>query len=211
MLSRDLPVPEGWLRLRQQAMGLGGEVVRWLDQKSRDLASLGPASRKARDFAAFGDGSVLCWPWDSLVNPQGMQIGRGTLIAPHAALSTGWEMDQPGLADDVLVIGDRCLIGRGSSIVAHESIVIGDDVWTGHHVHITDMNHGHADPDIPISQQFVDPAPVRIGAGSWLGHGVVVLPGVTIGRHVVVGANSVVNRDLPDHSVCVGAPSTPSS
>lgn len=209
MLRRDLPSPTGLLRLRQLAMLRGGDAVRWAERWARDLASVGPASRPARGFAAFGDHSVICWPWDSLVNPQGIRIGSGTIVAPHVVLSTGWEPDQPGLRDDVLVIGDRCLIGRGSSIVAHESIRIDDDVWTGHHVHITDMNHGHADPDAPISQQFEDPAPVHIGEGSWLGHGVVVLPGVSIGRHVVVGAGSVVTHDLPDHSVCVGSPARP--
>jgi len=47
---------------------------------------------------------------------------------------------------------------------------------------------------------------VSIGDGSWLGHGVVVLPGARIGRHVVVGANSVVTGEIPDRSVAVGAP-----
>jgi acetyltransferase-like isoleucine patch superfamily enzyme len=47
---------------------------------------------------------------------------------------------------------------------------------------------------------------VRIGDGSWLGHGTVVLPGVTIGRHVVIGANSVVTDDIPDRCVAAGSP-----
>ena len=45
-----------------------------------------------------------------------------------------------------------------------------------------------------------------IGDGSWLGHGAVVLTGVTIGKHVVIGANSVVTKDIPDFSVAVGSP-----
>ena len=48
--------------------------------------------------------------------------------------------------------------------------------------------------------------PVRIGAGSWLGHGTVVLPGATIGRHVVIGANSVVRGTIPDFCVAAGNP-----
>ena len=47
---------------------------------------------------------------------------------------------------------------------------------------------------------------MRIGDGSWLGHGTVVLPGATIGRHVVVGANSVVRGELPDFCVAAGNP-----
>jgi len=54
--------------------------------------------------------------------------------------------------------------------------------------------------------QFAANEPVRIGAGSWLGTGVVVLPGSTIGKHVVVGAGAVVAGDLPDNSVAVGNP-----
>jgi acetyltransferase-like isoleucine patch superfamily enzyme len=106
----------------------------------------------------------------------------------------------------VVRIGDRCLIGRGSGIVGHLAIEIGNDVWTGHHVYITDQNHGYEDPDRPISLQSQPESPVTIGDGSWLGHGTVVLPGARIGRHVAVGANSVVVGELPDHCVAVGAP-----
>ena len=108
--------------------------------------------------------------------------------------------------DPVVKIGDRCLIGRGSGIVGHLEIVIGDDVWTGHQIYITDQNHGYDDPNLPISQQYQPELPVRIGDGSWLGHGTVVLPGADIGRNVVVGANSVVKGKLPDNCVAVGAP-----
>jgi acetyltransferase-like isoleucine patch superfamily enzyme len=106
----------------------------------------------------------------------------------------------------VVSIGDRCLIGRGSGIVGHFSIEIGNDVWTRHHVYITDQNHGYEDVTRPISQQSQPERPVVIGDGSWLGHGAVVLPGVTIGKHVVIGANSVVTKDIPDFSVAVGSP-----
>ena len=63
-----------------------------------------------------------------------------------------------------------------------------------------------SDPDVPIGHRMAPARPVRIGAGSWLGTGVVVLSGVTIGERVTVGANSVVCDDLPDGSVAVGAP-----
>ena len=81
-------------------------------------------------------------------------------------------------------------------------------MWTGHHVYITDQNHGYDDVDPPISQQTMPERPVVIGDGSWLGYGTVVLPGARIGRHVTVGANSVVTGELPDYSVAVGVPAT---
>ncbi|MCJ7670909.1 MAG: acyltransferase, partial [Acidimicrobiia bacterium] len=133
-------------------------------------------------------------------------IGQGTIIGPYVSLSAGVSPAHDLGAVEIVTIGDRCLIGKGSGIVGHERVVIGDDVFTGHHVYITDANHGYEDPDLPIGQQFAPPRPVSIGEGSWLGHGTIVLPGATIGRHVVVGAGSVVTGDLPDFSVAVGNP-----
>ena len=128
------------------------------------------------------------------------------MIGEHVALSAGMVPGQQCLTDPVVKIGDRCLIGRGSGIVGHLSIDIGDDVWTGHHVYITDQSHGYEDVQRPISQQSQPERPVSIGSGSWLWHGVVVLPGSRIGKNVAVGANSVVTGDLPDFCVAVGAP-----
>jgi acetyltransferase-like isoleucine patch superfamily enzyme len=62
------------------------------------------------------------------------------------------------------------------------------------------------DISIPISHQSQPERAVSIGDGSWLGHGVVVLPGAKIGKHVAVGANSVVTGELPDYCVAVGSP-----
>ena len=79
-------------------------------------------------------------------------------------------------------------------------------MWTGNHVYITDQNHGYEDVDTPIGLQTMPERPVRIGSGSWLGHGTIVLPGATIGRHVVVAAGSIVRGELPDYSVAAGNP-----
>jgi acetyltransferase-like isoleucine patch superfamily enzyme len=128
------------------------------------------------------------------------------MIGPYCALSAGMLPGQECLTSPVVKIGDRCLIGRGSGVVGHLAISIGNDVWTGHHVYITDQNHGYTDVTRPISRQTQAEQPVIIGDGSWLGTGTVVLPGATIGRHVAVGANSVVTGTLPDFCVAVGAP-----
>jgi len=146
------------------------------------------------------------WKPTTIFNEQYISIGDDVLIGPGVALSAGMVPGQECLVTPVVTIGDRCLIGRGSGIVGHFSISIGNDVWTGHHVYITDQNHGYEDITIPISKQSQPERAVSIGDGSWLGHGSVVLPGVTIGRHVVIGANSVVTKDIPDFSVAVGVP-----
>lgn len=146
------------------------------------------------------------WRPNTIFNEEYISIGSHTLIGPGVSLSAGMVPGQKCLTNPVVSIGDRCLIGKGSGIVGHFSITIGNDVWTGHHVYITDQNHGYESIEIPISQQSQPERPVVIGDGSWLGFGTVVLPGVTIGKHVVIGANSVVTHDIPDYSVAVGAP-----
>ena len=108
--------------------------------------------------------------------------------------------------ETVVRIGDRCLIGRGTAIVGHLAIDIGDDVYTGMNVYITDQNHGYEDLNLPIGVQTPSEKPVTIGPGSWIGSGAVILPGARIGAHVVVGANSVVRGEIPDYSVVVGVP-----
>ena len=183
-----------------------GDAIAALWERLSVIAAVGPASRRGKKFGAFGEGSIICFPPTSLMNEQFIEIGSGTMIGPHVALSAGMVPGQECLSTPVVRIGDRCLIGRGSGIVGHFSIEMGDDVWTGHHVYITDQNHGYENVDIPISQQSMPEKPVRIGSGSWLGHGTVVLPGADIGEHVVIGANSVVTGVIPSFSVAVGAP-----
>lgn len=159
-----------------------------------------------RAFAAFGPGSVIGFPTAALYGQRWIEVGAGTLVAPQVSLSAGMLPGQDLGERPVLRIGDRCVIGRGSHIVAHYSIVIGDDVFTGPYVYVTDQNHGYADPDVPIGRQWPSNTAVSIGAGSWLGAGVIVLPGACIGRNVVVAAGSVVRGQVPDHCVVAGVP-----
>ncbi len=159
-----------------------------------------------RAFRRFGRGSIMAFPPGSVFGENGIEIGEDTLIGQQVSLSAGALPGQDLLQLTVLSIGDRCVIGRGSHIVAHESVEIGDDVWTGPYVYITDQNHGYEDPDTPIGRQFPVNRPVSIGSGSWLGAGAIVLPGASIGRNVVVAAGSVVRGTVPDHCVVAGVP-----
>ena len=169
-------------------------------------ASISPDNPRSRRFHSFGPRSLIMWRPTTIFNEQYISIGADTLIGPGVALSAGMVPGQECITNPVVSIGDRCLIGKGSGIVGHFSIEIGDDVWTGHHVYITDQNHGYEDITRPISRQSQAERAVRIGSGSWLGHGTIVLPGVSIGEHVVIGANSVVTGNIPSNSVAVGAP-----
>jgi len=183
-----------------------GELLHRGLETARRLGAIGPDSRRGRRFGSFGERSAICFPPNTIFNERHIHLGSHTIIGPDATLSAGMVPGQQGLNDVVIRIGDRCLIGKGSGIVGHWSIELGDDVWTGHHVYITDQNHGYDDPALPISRQSMPEQPVRVGSGSWLGHGTVVLPGATIGEHVVIGANSVVRGEIPPFTVAAGVP-----
>ena len=206
MLGRERPPDTPWVRVAGAAKRHVGEMIHRGRAVVTHWAAIGPKSPRGRAFHSFGDGSVVCYPPNTLMNVEYISIGANTMIGPDVALSAGMVPGQRCVNTPVVSIGDRCLIGRGSGIVGHLSIVIGDDVWTGHHIYITDQNHGYDDADLPISRQFQPEREVVIGDGSWIGHGAVILPGTRIGRRVVIGANSVVSGVIPDHSVAVGAP-----
>ena len=184
---------------------LGG-MVREGRKSEHRLAAIGPDDRPARRFGSFGSGTCISWPTGYVFGERWIHLGEDTLVGSHVTLSAGMVPGQQMVTDPVVRIGDRCLIGRGSAIVGHLSIDIGDDVFTGMNVYITDQNHGYEDLDMPIGTQLPSEDPVVIGADSWIGSGAVILPGARIGRHVVVGANSVVRGEIPDYSVVVGSP-----
>jgi serine acetyltransferase len=181
-------------------------VVHGLWRAAQRAGAITADTAAVRGFAAFGPGSIIGFPTGALYGERWIQIGAGTMIGAQVSLSAGMVPGQDLGAVPLLRIGDRCLIGRGSHVVAHHSIVIGDDVYTGPYVYITDQNHGYADPDVPIGRQRPSNAAVSIGSGSWLGAGVIVLPGATIGRNVVVAAGSVVRGTVPDCCVIAGVP-----
>ena len=165
-----------------------GEVVRRAWEGAIELGAIGPDDRRGRRFGAFGRDSVICFPANTIMNERYIHIGEHTMIGPGVTLSAGMVPGQACITDPVVRIGDRCLIGRGSGVVGHLSIEIGDDVWTGHHVYVTDQNHVFGDVDVPVGQQWPTDDPVEIGAGSWLGAGAIILPGTRLGRNTVVGA-----------------------
>ena len=198
--------PGQWERRLEAAQVVAGDVIRSVWARIERLGTIGPRSRRAHAFRRFGDGSAICFPVAALYGEEYIELGAGCIIGPYCSLSAGVMPGQVIDHSPVVTIGDRVLIGKGSGVVAHHTVEIGDDVFTGHHVYITDANHGYEDRTLPIGKQFAPTRPVRIGSGSWLGHGTVVLPGSDIGRNVVVGAGSVVTGALPDFSVAVGNP-----
>ncbi len=100
-------------------------------------------------------------------------------------------------------VGNRAApgINSGCYIQGRCGIIIGHNVRFGPNVGLISANHTMDDYD-----SWDDIGPIVIGNNTWLGMGVVVLPGVRIGDNVVVGANSVVSSDLPSNVIAAGSP-----
>lgn len=112
-------------------------------------------------------------------------------------------------ANSLIEIGEGTEIGNHSTISAHNKIIFENDVLTGPHVFISDHNHEYANPIVAICKQGVRCSSndkVVIGEGSWIGTNAVIVGNVSIGKHCVIGANSVVTKDIPDNSVAAGIP-----
>ena len=108
--------------------------------------------------------------------------------------------------DGSLKIGKNVLIGRYNEIGGCGDIEIEDNVIFASCVHIIPTNHSYQNVDIPIRDQGGTRKTVLIKKDSWVGRGSIILSGVTIGEHSVIGAGSVVTKDVPDYCVAVGNP-----
>lgn len=107
-----------------------------------------------------------------------------------------------------LLIGTNCKIGDEVHIVASQKVSIGNDCLFASHIFVSDTNHGSIDmnPMVPPDERPITSNPVIIGDRVWLGEGVCVLPGAKIGNGCIIGAHAVVNGEIPDNCVAVGAP-----
>lgn len=104
-----------------------------------------------------------------------------------------------------ITLGQHVRINAGSLIAAACSVSIGDHTLIGEYVSIRDANHGTAS-DALIRHQPLESSRILIGRDVWIGRGCCILRGVEIGDGAVIGANSVVTRDVKPGAICVGAP-----
>lgn len=193
--------------LRDDVDRVVGDAIHAGWERLARYGAIGPRHRKARRFAAFGEGSMIAFPPTVMFGEGRIAIGAATTIGPLASLSAGMPSQAGERGDPVITIGDRCVLGKGIGIVGHERIALGDDIWTGHYVYITDQNHGYEDLSLPIGTQMWKNEPVTIGDRCWLGHGSIILPGSHLGRHVVVAAGAIVaGITVADYSVVAGVP-----
>ena len=104
-----------------------------------------------------------------------------------------------------VVIGDRSQLGE--NLKAESDLMLGDDVVMGPDVIMMSSGHAFHRLDIPINQQGALPRrPIIIGNDVWIGTRVIILPGIQVGDHAIIGAGSVVTKDVPPLAVVGGNP-----
>ena len=105
-----------------------------------------------------------------------------------------------------LRLGEFFVINRYSRIVAHERIEIGNRVTIGQMDSILDHDNHYNLENEQLQLSGYDTAPIRIGNNVWIADKVTILRGVTVGNNVVIAANAVVNKDIPDGVIVGGVP-----
>ena len=131
-----------------------------------------------------------------------LEVGEHTLFEPYVWITA------PGEAR--VRIGSGSYLNIGVMVAAHELVEIGDYCMLANGCFVTDANHRFDDLEKPVPWQgFTSKGPTRIGDNVWCGANVVITSGVTVGERCVIGANSVVTRDLPPLSIASFRPSSP--
>jgi acetyltransferase-like isoleucine patch superfamily enzyme len=162
-----------------------------------------PWNRALIHYELMRRGAFARWPVHGnllqALREDRLRVGRDALFEPGVWITA------PDRAR--VHIGCGTFLNLGVMVAAMDLVEIGDHCMFANGCFITDADHRHDDPQRPVPWQgFTSRGPTRIGDNVWCGANVVVTGGVTIGERCVIGANSVVTRDIPPFSVAVGAP-----
>jgi len=162
----------------------------------------------SREFKSFGIGLIIARPL-YLNGGKYITIGKNFACDKRLRLDAIDECMGENFTPKI-IIGDNVFIQMDCHIGAINNITIGDNVLLASKVYITDHFHGKIIAEEmhlpPAHRKLFSKGPVIIENNVWLGEGVVVLPGVTIGENSIVGANAVVTKSIPKNSVVGGNP-----
>ena len=154
-------------------------------------------------YIKFGYNSLIK---DSIIiTPKFISIGRNVLVQPHSRIE-GISFYQGDYFNPKIIIDDNCTIQQNIHLTCGSSIYIGKNTAIAANVTITDINHQYENISLPIENQPINVNSVYIGDDCKIYNNSVILPGTKLGKHCVIGANSVVNGSYQDYCVIVGIP-----
>lgn len=143
-----------------------------------------------------GRGAIIRWQTRMDVFPfKNFSLGAQSLIEDFTTINNG--------VGDVF-IGDRTIIGMGNTVIG--PVKIGNDVMFAQNIVVSGMNHGYEDIHVPPSKQKDICKLITIADEVWIGANCVITAGVNIGKHSIIGAGSVVTKDIPSYCIAVGNP-----
>jgi acetyltransferase-like isoleucine patch superfamily enzyme len=176
---------------------LWAQKWRWYERNSL------PWNRAAIHWELMRRGAFARWPLEGNVlealREGRLELGEGVLLEPGVWITA------PGEAR--VRIGEGTFLNRNVMVASQGLVEIGAHCMLANGCFVSDAAHRFDDLELPITWQgFESKGPTRIGENCWLGVGVAVTSGVTVGERCVVGANSVVTRDIPPYSIAAGAP-----
>lgn len=162
----------------------------------------------SREFKSIGKMSKIKSPI-KLVGGKYITIGERSSIGERSVL-TAWDKYRGDTFIPKITIGNDSIIGDDCHITAINKIEIGNNVLTGKKITITDNAHGKSEFNwlsvAPILRPLFSKGPVIIEDGVWIGEKATILPGVHIGKNAIIGANSLVTKDVPENCVVGGVP-----
>jgi acetyltransferase-like isoleucine patch superfamily enzyme len=134
-----------------------------------------------------------------------MKFGNNVVVQKDCWLNIAFNNPAPG---PMILIGEGTNIGRRCTLSAANRIEIGKFVLIAPNVFIADTHHEYQKLGVPIMNQGITTHEdqIVIGDETWIGINAVIMGNVAVGKHCVIGANSVINKDIPDYCVAVGNP-----
>ncbi len=182
-------------------------LFRIIDRLSREANRIASLWHIAR-FAHCGSGAIIRAP-RNILGGNYIHVGSKFDVYPGLRIEAFGRHLGKSFKPQI-TIGDRVSINYDCHIGCVNKISIGNDVLIASRVYITDHSHGAPDyHDIstpPSARKVYSKGPVVIEDAVWIGEGACILPNVTIGRGAIIGANSVVTKDIPPFSIACGSP-----
>ena len=153
---------------------------------------------RAKIFGVTAGQSVYIGKHCSLKGKHHITLEDSVTVRPYTQIWSGG-MVRIGKGSE---IGERCRISIANSLNMGEKVLLSPNVY------ITDCDHEYRNLEVPVIDQGVVQRGqiVSIGDGSYIGINAVIVGNVKIGKHCVIGANSVITKDVPDYCVAVGSP-----
>jgi acetyltransferase-like isoleucine patch superfamily enzyme len=191
MSETEWEPPEGWNAWMEEL-----DLLCWVPR---------PVFARPAGLGSLGSDSYIIEPY-KIRSPHRIHIGDNVAVGERAFLSV-IEMHNGQEHESSLRIGDGTLISSDLFVHCSGSVEIGDNVAISARVFIGDSARDHDDPTQTHDDMLLgEPMPVRIEDGAGVGVGAIILPGVTIGERALIGAGSVVTRDVPPRSLVFGNP-----